>query len=254
MEDIRFNNLINLVDFFLCDRVKVLGSGSEGTCYKIGNYTYKLYNELYSDLLNNDIAIERLLKFRDIIIDNIYFIKAAMYYDNQLIGSVCEYASGKCCKGALLYRSKIDKLVRALNILKENIYELSKLGICIDDNFLGNVLYDGNNFKLIDTGSYFYYNKDDYDTDIIYLKNMKKIMKILFLGITDKIYMEDDFIFGFLWKIDSPYKYYLIDDDLIMNPGNTIIGIKNTIEEYIGYEIDTFSRCRKDLLKIKKRK
>ena len=86
------------------------------------------------------------------------------------------------------------------------------------------------------------------------LKWQKKIIKILFLGITDKFYAKDNFVFDFLWYIDSPYKQYLVDTDMLINPVDTIIGIKNTIEEYVGYEIDAFSNCRKDIAKILKKK
>lgn len=259
MDDIRFNSLDNFTRYLINNNIRVLGSGKEGTCYKIGDKSYKLYNELYCNLYNNDVYVKRLLQYKNVIIDNIYFIRALIYYNDNVVGSVTEYASGINCGDKKLHRCKIDKLVNALSILKNNIYELSKLGIYVEDDFLPNVIYDGNNFKLIDTGDYFNYseldstlNKDNVMD--IYRKNMTKIIKMLFTNITNKYYIVDHFIFGFLWHIDSPYKSYLVDTDMLCNPDETILGIKNTICEYIGYEIDTFSKCKSDLLKIRKRK
>lgn len=262
MKDIRFNSLIQVVDFFCDTKLKVLGSGAEGTCYKVGNKTYKLYNDIYSDLFNNEVDKMNLLKFRDIIINNVYFIRALIYYENDLIGIITDYASGINCGKTLLYRRNLDKLILALNTLSDNIYELSKLGIYIEDHFLPNILYDNVNFKLIDTGSYYYSkeipesddNKDKDDIEVIYKKNMTKIMKMLFSSITNVDPLRDNFIFAFLWYIDSPYKKYLVDTDLLLNPGDTITGIRNTIQEEIGREITAFSQCKNDLLRIRKKR
>lgn len=262
MEDIRFNSLVNFVNVF--GNVKVLGSGKEGTCYKKGSKTYKLYKPMYYNLYNNEVAIKRLLKFRNLLIDNIYFIRSLIYVGDDMIGSVSNYASGMNCGKVQLHRRNLDKLILSLSILKKNIYELSELGIYIEDEFLPNMLYDGNTFKLIDTGGYYYSSEildcevfdceDKDDVLVIYRKNMKKIMKLLFQNITNIDTKNDDFIFAFLWYVDSPYKTYLIDTDLMINPDETIIGIRDTIEECVGHRIENFSSCRNELLKIRKRR
>lgn len=252
MENIKFNDEKEMKDYF--SKLIILGSGCEGTCYKNKGFVYKMYNREYIDLYSNEVAIERLLKFRDIIIENIYFIRGLICLDSVMVGSVSEYACGSSCVKRNLYRCKIDNLAKALTILKENVYELGKLGICLDDIFLGNILYDGDKFKLIDTGSYYYYKEMpdvlEFDELIIYKKNMKKIMRVLLMNITNG--EVDKFILSFLWGVGSPYRSYLVDNDLLCNPDETIIGIKNTISEYIGYEIDSFSNCKKDLLKLRK--
>ena len=250
MDNIIFSSKEDMEDLF--DNLRVLGSGSEGICYKNKKLVYKKYNEMYIDLYDNDIAIDRLLRFRNIIIENIYFIRSLIYLDNLMIGSISEYASGINCSKKMLFRCNIDKIIKALFVLKKNIYELSKLGICVEDNYLGNILYDGNNFKLIDTGSYYYYidipGVNSFDEMFVYEKNMRKIVRMIFKNITN-VDMGDDFILSFLWKIDSPYKSYLVDRDLLCNPDETIIGIRNIISEYSGYEIDNFSSCKKLLKK-----
>lgn len=234
-----------------------LGKGKEGICYRIGNKTYKLYNEFYCNIFSCDSYASELIKFKNLYINNIYFIRELIYDNDLIIGSVCDYANGVSCAKTQLHRRKIDSLVKALDSLKNSILELSKLGIYIDDSFLANILYDGKYFKLIDTGSYYYSNQilniND-DVNMIYKSNMKLIMKNLFVNITNKYCELDNFIFVFLWYIDSPYKYYLVDNDLMMEPDKTIIGIKEILQEYIGYEISNFSQCRNDLLKIRKKK
>lgn len=251
MEDIIFNSERDINGFF--GHLKSLGSGSEGIVYKKGNYTYKRYNKLCRDLYSNDISIYRLLRYRDIIIDNIYFIRGLMYCNDMVVGSISGYSGGKCCSKLPLSRYKLDKLVNALYILKNNIYELSKLGICIEDNFLGNILYLDGTFRFIDTGSYYYYTDipgvKDYDIDFVYRKNMRKVIHKLFLNITDCKGIEDNFIYSFLIDNNSIYKDYMRDIDLMINPDDTILGIKRELEEYTGYEIDNFAKCRKLLLK-----
>ena len=244
MENIVFKNKEDLINYLT--HYKNIGSGAEGNCYKVHKKTYKIYKNSSIKNINNIHNIENILRYKNIIIDNIYFVRGLIYCDNLIVGSYSEYAKGKSCIQTELHKCKINKLTYALSILKQNIYELSKLGICIDDYFLGNILYDGNNFKLIDTASYYINNSD---INIIYQENMKKIISELFKNITYKYYEKDNFIYTYLHDINSPYKNYLYDIDLITNPDNTILEIKKIISEYMGYEIESFSNSRTKLLK-----
>ena len=254
MEDIKFNNERDIDGFFR--HLKVLGSGAEGVVHKKGIYAYKRYNDLYRDLYSNDISIYRLSRYRDVIIDNIYFIRALIYYNDMVVGSVSNFSGGISCSKLRLYMCRLDKLVRALSILKKNVYELSELGICMEDIFLGNILYLDGTFRFIDTGSYYDYidipGVDRNDVDLVYRKNMRKVINKLFLCITDYRGEEDNFIYRFLLDTDSIYKDYMCDIDLMIDPDNTILGIKRELEEYIGYEIESFSSSRKELIKLKK--
>ena len=258
MENIRFNDVSQIIEFFRGSRK--LGYGMEGTCYKIGKMSYKFYNSVYREIYSEFDCQEELIKYKDIMIDNIYFIRALIFYGNNLMGSVSEYASGKSCGNVWLYRRNLDKIIRALGILKNNIYKLSELGICVMDHDLSNMLYDDNVFSLIDVGDYCYADGvvclDDKiivdDVDTIYRDNMKKISGLLFRNVTGYYNFYDDFIFGYLQNVNSPYKDYLKDIDLMVNIDDTIIGIRNEIQECIGREIKTFSGCRKDLQRIMK--
>lgn len=82
---------------------------------------------------------------------------------------------------------------------------------------------------------------------------MKVVIRELFREITDMKYQPDNFIYSFLQEINSSYKNYLVDRDLLMYPDETIMGIRNKICEYISREINSFSNCRRDLMKIKSR-
>ena len=81
---------------------------------------------------------------------------------------------------------------------------------------------------------------------------MRKIVSLLFEGITSSYGVYDKFVFAYLQEVKSPYKDYLKDIDLMLEPDETIIGIRNEIQEGIGREIATFSSCRKDLQRIMK--
>ena len=251
MKDIIFNNEKDIDGFF--GHLKSLGSGAEGVEYKKGIYAYKRYIDLYRNLYSNDISIYRLSRYRDIIIDNIYFIRGLMYCNDMVVGSISKFSGGVNCSKLKLHMCILDRLINGLAILKKNIYELCKLGICIEDNFLGNILYLDGTFRFIDTGSYYNYTDMpgviDYDIDFVYRKNMRKVIHKLFLNITDYRGIDDNFIYKFLLDNDSIYKDYMQDIDLMINPDDTILGIKKELEEYIGYEINSFSECRKILVK-----
>lgn len=259
MECINFTDLNQVVNFFRGS--KKIGCGREGTCYKIGNISYKLYNSEYRSIYEDKENHVRLLQFKDVMVDNFYFIKSLIYYNDKLIGSVSEYAKGICCGKIFLHRRNLDILIIALNILKKNVYELSRLGIYIDDQDLSNMVYDDHIFKLIDGGDYYY--SDDIiirgnkkiieNVDSIYRENMRKVVSMLFKSITNFYNQWDAFIFEYLSDINSPYKDYLSDIDMMLNPDETIIGIRNTIQEGIGREISSFGNCRRDLLRIRKK-
>ena len=70
-------------------------------------------------------------------------------------------------------------------------------------------------------------------------------MRLLFMNITGSYLEDDNFVLSFLWRINSPYKSYLVDRDLLCNPDVTIMEIKNIISEYSGFDIDNFSNCKK---------
>lgn len=260
MDDIRFDEISQMVDFFRIS--KKLGYGREGTCYKKWNKSYKLYNSLYREIYSDLDKQRDLIKFKELIVDNVYFVRALIFYKDKLMGSISEYASGDSCGSLYLYRRNLDKIINALKVLKKNVYQLSELGICIMDHDLSNMLYDNCVFSLIDVGDYCYVDgviaTDDsgkmMDVDAIYRDNMKKISGLLFRSITGYYNMFDQFVFGYLQKVNSPYKDYLKDIDLMVNIDDTIIGIRNEIQECIGREITTFSSCRKDLQRIMKKR
>lgn len=258
MNDIVFNDYIQMVNFFKHCECE-LGYGIEGYCYKYKNMSYKLYNNGTCMLNNNPNRISELLKFKNVIVDNIYFIRCLLFIGDDLIGVGSNYAPGVSCEKIFLHRKNLDTMIIALDILKKNIYSLSSKGIYISDFDLGNILYNDKVFSLIDTVDY-YYNGDMQDDrcnidtiDDIYRKNMVIVMRELFKGITDANTYCDNFVLAYLNKQDSKYKDYLIDTELLLNPVDTIMGIRMTIEEDIGRKIQSFSNCRKDLLRIRKK-
>lgn len=258
MDDIKFYEISQIVEFFRGS--KKLGYGREGACYKIKNMSYKFYNSLYREIYGEIEYQKQLTLFRNKMVDNIYFIRGLMFYGDKLMGSVTEYANGNSCGKIWLYKNNLDKLISALGILRKDIYHLSELGICVMDHDLSNVLYDGNVFSLIDVGEYYYsrdviYMGDNVivtDVDEIYKENMRKIICLLFEGITSAYGIYDKFVFAYLQAVNSPYKDYLEDIDLMLEPDDTIRGIRSEIQEGIGREITTFSSCRKDLQRIMK--
>ena len=252
MNNIVFKDLIQFVDFVRTFDKK-LGVGMEGTCYKKDDKTYKLYNHSYRDNYDNSKSQENLLKFRDIHVDNFYFIRSLIFIRSSIVGSVSKYADGKTCSKIYLHRRNLDDLINALNLLKKNIMDLSRKHIYINEFWLENILYDGIKFSFIDTGAYYFQEDSGDDVTTIYRKNITTIMKYLFKSITNFTSSLDNFIFAYLNEINSEYKDYLEDADLMINPDETIIGIRNVIQEGIGREITTFSDCRRELLRIRKK-
>ena len=133
----------------------------------------------------------------------------------------------------------IDKLILALEKLKNTVQEISKNGIIINDPYIENIIFDGNNFVLVDMTE-----ADDSDKgyDDIFKENMINIMYELFEEIFIGREISNSNIYGYLKDINSKYKNFLYEDDyLLMNPGRLIKEIVLEIEGILGRKFNTIN-------------
>lgn len=267
MEDMVFASQAAFATFLEENKAQKLGYGIEGTCYRVGDMTYKVYNNAYREMLERKNLVHALKKYRDVFIDNVYFIRRLVYVGDMLACSVTNYADGVACNKISLYEKNLDTLIQAFEELSAALFELSAFGISTQDPFLGNILYNDQVFQLIDTAGYSPYRnrleksndnnrlEEDNNSDYLfalYKKNALPFMKLLLAKVTN--HKKDDFIFRYLKDIHSPYQDFLNDEDLLMEPDLTIASIRDAIQEGIGRKIDTFSSCKTDLVRTMRRK
>jgi len=248
MNDLYFNSLEEINNFLLFK--KYLSSGVEGSCYKYNDYTLKFFHNY---LEQNSIYDEKYyLQFKDINVDNFYFVKNMIYLGNEdnkkIIGTISNHATGNTLSYNSLYAVSINKLIESLKILRKNVLELSQNAISLGDSiFIKNIIYD-DVFKFIDLANFYYTYEEPY---YLFKNNFYIIMRELFPSIINS-YSKDDIIVEYINKIDNQYNI-MYDYELLLNPVKLITNLKNSLEDYCNIEINSFKDCE-SILKQKLKK
>ena len=228
-----FKNEEEYRKYLNAERKRFLGAGFEGQ----------------SILLKNDLVLkdyfkprdieekDKLLQFKDIDLDSFSFTKDVCNDDEKIYGAITKYANGLTVENCRIYDDNAENLCNNLQKLSDDINKLTELNILINDNFLDNIVYDGNKFTMIDTQCY-EYNQEEID-DLLAVN----------LGIIEHIYFKllGTFIDYHLRRTDSDYKDCFYDKYLLSNPKETLMGIKEELENYLGEDYNSFFEIRKDL-------
>ena len=218
-----------------------------GGIKKVGEYYYvsdnkkfiKLYSDDYLERYHDVIDEEKLLKYKDLLVDGVVFVEGIIYLNGTIVGEISQYVEGKSGKDKYFGDIPIDKLILSLEKLKNTVQEISKNGIIINDPYIENIIFDGNNFVLVDMTEA---DDSDKNYDDIFKENMINIMYELFEEIFIGRGIDNSNIYGYLEDINSKYKNFLYEDDyLLMNPGRLIKEIVLEIEGILGRKFNTIN-------------
>ena len=152
-----FNNVIK--------NKKILGAGSEGPAYYLGNNIVlkHINEESYKSLRcdeDNTYTIENIIKFHNINSKNYYFPKAIICINEDIEA----YIMKRCPGYNLTY---INSLTINLRNLKDAISRFNKDTLYISNKHIKgydmyfNYMYDNENFGAIDTVDYSYSDEDE---------------------------------------------------------------------------------------------
>lgn len=231
MENIHFSN-IRSASKYLCK----YGEEIYNDIYKMsdGNLIKK-YDKKKSLDRDDDFCEKNLLNFKDIEIFGVSFTRALVYCGiSKIFATITEYVPGESIDNRPLSSYQIDELINAISRFMITIKKLSDLGICIIDAYRGNIVYDGKNLTLIDTTEY-RYKKENISS--LYRDNMISVMKEIFFSIfCDAMVFEH---FNFTSYFDN-----FNSDKYLMHPCQTLVNIRNFMEEYFGVKLNTFDDCR----------
>lgn len=240
MENLNFKNLYDLEEFL--QYKELLGQGAEGVCFKIGDYTLKIYKHLLETRKtqtkeDNERLYNYFLKFKDVEIDNFTFVKNIATMENgNIIGTISKYVKGTSLDLLKLHNLPIEDILKAIEQLIPNIKRLSaEYNIKVEDVFMTNIIYEQNKIYFIDTSSYSFDEEEPY---YIYKYNMIHIMKELMRCVTNSYH--DYTLIEFLNKFNSECNY-IEEEELLLNPIKLLKQIKKAIEEFCDTEIMSFS-------------
>lgn len=235
MENIYFssereaNNLIKAI------QGNKIGNG----CYLISDgYVLKTYDDNYRQ--SHRCSKEEFLKFKNLDIDGVSFIKWCVFLDNNYVfGTITKYIPGVCGHNNYFREIPIDILIRALERLKLTIKCLSDLGILITDPFDENIIFDGEKFTLTDTGEWIYSEEDH---DQLFRQNMISVMYEIYNNIFGFNRLGTVTVDEFLRIINSKYAKAGVENDfLLLDPSTLITGIKTELENHLGINLIRFS-------------
>ena len=203
MNNIEFKNTELLDSYIKNNYIELLGSGREGNSFLLPNdiVLKKLYKKRNINYLN---------RFDGIKIDGVVFARGGIIIDKSVYGLLLKYVEGKSFNKIDYCELDLNELAISLNNLLKIIKELSNKGICISDFYIGNIIYDGNDFTLIDTQDYYY--KDIKD---LYIENVNIVMKNLYRCLFYNNYMIHSFLLNSNLK-DYYYDYYLLSNPIVM--------------------------------------
>ena len=228
MKDLFFNNYNELKEYVNIHKVKSLGSGREGTCFLLDdNSVIKLlYSDYYSDYA---------LQFKDIESPTFVFPKNCAFVKDYVRAIIMEYVQGDSLSKHKPIEQRIDLLGDKLQILTDSLDDISSKGILVKDFHCGNVIYNDNEFKVIDTLPYLYLHGNNYKNENLY-EVMNRIYSFL---------LEDIMKYNEIYK-----KYgYIGNIDKLDNPAIYLRYLKEELENITDQEINTLSEANKVLKK-----
>ena len=228
MEDIEFANRELLREYIKVHTVKNLGAGREGAVTLLDDGSVVKY-------LYDDYKPEFALQFKDFDIDPFVFAKSGAFVDGYVAAQFMEYAKGKSLADEIPFKQDIEILSENLEVVSQGIESISEKGVLVKDFFAGNIIYDGNNFKIIDTLPYLFLHKGTYAKENYY-EIMKQIYNLLLKEI-----MKNNII-------NRKFSYWG-NLDYLKNPKLYLLSLKAFIEELIEQKINNLEEAKLALKK-----
>ena len=231
MENLYFKNRAEYSDYLSEHVVERLGEpGREGICSLMDNgYVVKsLYSEYYPKFA---------LQFKDFDFKSLIFAKCGAIIGEYVVGLFMNYAPGKMLSEEKPVNQDLLVLGNQLQVVTNDIDRASEKGMLARDFHCGNIIYDGEAFRIIDTLPYLLLPKG-----IFKKENYYEIM--------NKIY---EFLLGELLKDKRVYDELSFWGklDYLRNPKEYLLLLKKFIEELVEKEINTLGEAEQ-ALKLKR--
>ena len=224
MENMYFKNREEYRKYLNDHVVKRLGTHAsrDGVCSLMDNgYVVKaLYDEYYPNFA---------FQFKDFDIPSYIFSKTGAFVDGFVVAVFMDYAKGESVEQHKPIDQEIITLGTHLDLVAKDTKTIGEQGVKVNDFHCGNIIYDSNIFKIIDTLVYDLLTKGDYSKDNIY-----EVMNRLLAGILDDIMK---------YRIIRERYSFLGNLDYLENPKAYLIELKKFIEELTEKPINTLKEA-----------
>ena len=222
------------------------GKGGYGECYILDNDTlYKRFYKLSDGSYPFDC--DYFEKFIGMNNDVFVFPRNIDIEGNYTVGYTMDYIHSDTLED-LDFDFSIDDFVLALDKLNEGLYEVTNQGIVVLDVNAKNMLYDGEDFHVIDTDLYITRDETDFVPEEV---NEDYVASYLYSYITQekrpheiKKVIERDY--G-LTRLDKA----LSKNARIADLKTFVYGLKDEVEMAVGHETESFSDLYEAVDKIR---
>ena len=168
----RFMNMYQLEIWLEYHEEDTLGSGAQGTCFKIGNKVYKIFNEFCDEYRYDDIVYNKddLLRFSEIKNNTFVWPSDVIVVGDKVVGYITDYIDAKSLYEINPLRVSLEKYIKSLDLVLDDIKIISDNGVMTFDVSY-NTLYGRNGFNVIDTMEY---TLSDIDCSSLYKINKSR--------------------------------------------------------------------------------
>lgn len=221
-------------------RKNLLGCGSQGECYLVGNRVYKYFwqfiDEEYFD--NTVFNKKDILQFSNIKNDTYIWPTDVITVDGDVVGYITDYVDAKSLFQMSPINVNLDTFVSDIERADKDIREISNNGVYTYD-VAYNILYGNDGFKVIDTMEYV---NSDKGFDELYRHNLKTFLYEC------RMFLIDGYFDKFL--ADDKNLYDMCNDDI--NFVDFVSEFRKKLSEREGFEIKTLGEAKKSMKLTKK--
>lgn len=156
MSNLEFKSFVNMI------RLKIVGTGSEGVCFKssVDGKAYKLFHIISDENVGQEYDVNEIITTDDIKLESFAFPEELYVVDGIFKGYKSEYCNNNIFNDEFLSEPtnivniNFKKLLKAYYKMKKDVIKLSSKNIRIYD-LSYNLLFDGENLTGVDTCGYY---------------------------------------------------------------------------------------------------
>lgn len=216
-----FESREDVMSFINDHTTKNLDIGRQGRCVLLDNGQVAKY--LYDDYT------EYVLGFRNIMTKSYIFPKEGMYVGNYIVALLMDYAKGDTLMQSKPVNQDLTTLANNLRTLSYDTLRIGEQGVLVKDFHCGNIIYDGEQFKVIDTLPYLLLPGGMYQND-----NLREVMNRVYACLLEEIMK-----YKMVWE-NHDYKGNM---DALRYPHQYIAELKSYLERTLGEEIKTINEA-----------
>ncbi len=230
MENLYFDSKNDLNNYLNEHTVRRLGAnvGKDGYCCLLDN-------GMVAKFLYDEFLPAYALQFKDFNYRSFVFAKSAAFVGEYVKTVFMDFAPGKSLYEERPLDQRLDVLGDSLEVLTGDIVAVSERGLFVKDFHPGNIIYDGYQFRIIDTFPYLLL-----PNGIFTKENFFEVMNRLYNCLLEEVLRNQ--------KVRARFSFWG-NLNYLENPKEYLLAIKSFIEEMTNQEVNTLKEAHLALTK-----